>query len=372
MNIVKKKLAYVATTAWPFNHHIKSYIDNFSEEYDIYLIFNNKEYKLVHYFSNITIINIDIKREINILYDLISLFKLLIIFKNNKFNIIHSITPKAGLLAMLAARMLNIDNRIHTFTGQVWINYSFYKKFIFKLIDSLIVNMSTYSLSDSKSQSDYLNKNLLLINKLVKVLENGSIAGISYCKDLNIFFDRYSLRGKYRVDNKFVVLFYGRINKDKGIFDFIEIARKLVNLDNIMFFICGPDEKDIIKNSKNIPSNVTIVEPVNHFSKIIPISDILLMPSYREGFGIVPLEAATYKIPTIGYNIIGLKDSILDKFTGYLFENGNIDSICDCIINLCNDRSRLNRIGQNAFNNLESFSQSKILNNLKIIYSKKI
>jgi glycosyltransferase involved in cell wall biosynthesis len=369
----KKKIAYIATTAWPFNYHIKTYIEFFSKYYDVYIIFNNKEFALLQNIiknNNITVININIKREINLLCDLHILFTLIKIFYTHKFDIIHSVTPKAGFLSMLAAKFLNINKRIHTFTGQVWLNYSLINKIIFKIIDSLIVNLSTNVFADSISQCKFLNKNLYFTNKSVVLIENGSIAGIAKDKNINILKEKYLLRKKLNINNNlFVVLFYGRINIDKGIFDFLMVAQILNLYNDILFCICGPDEKGLIKNLPELPSNIRVFNQVSHFSEIIPIADILIMPSVREGFGMVPLEAAIYKIPTIGYNIMGLTDSIINGVTGLLSDKGDINCLANNLLKFFMDRNLLIKFGDNAYENLDNFSQIKILSHLKTVYS---
>ena len=173
--------------------------------------------------DNVDIVNIPICREVNLKTDLKTLFLLIKFFYKSNFSLVHSVTPKSGLLSMLASFIINVPVRIHTFTGQVWITKYGARKIFFRWMDRLINALATIVLIDSHSQQDFLIKNKVIKKSSSIVLGNGSISGV----DLNKFRANTIIREEVRrdlevLDNIVVFLFLGRIKKEKGILELVE------------------------------------------------------------------------------------------------------------------------------------------------------
>lgn len=153
--------------------------------------------------------NINIKRGISLLDDFKSVLKLKAYFTQHNFDAVHSVTPKAGLVSMLASKMAKIKIRIHIFTGQVWHTKHGLFKFVLKSIDKLIVYSATDILVDGESQRKFLIENKIVSEDKSLVLGKGSISGV----DVNRFIPSRELFEKYRkelnIKNDIVFLFLG-------------------------------------------------------------------------------------------------------------------------------------------------------------------
>lgn len=350
------------------NAFLRQPIERLSEYYDIYVALDiNEGDNLRGLESLITVVPIKIKRKIFFLRDLIALWQLIRLFNQYDFNIVHSVTPKAGLLAMLAAVITGVKVRIHTFTGQVWATKTGLARMILKGFDKLIVSFSTHVLVDSPSQRQFLLNEGVVGSEKSNVLLKGSISGV----DLSKFKMNDSARARIREacsisDNDVVFLFIGRLNRDKGILDlavaFANVARKH---KNARLLIVGVDEENLLVEIRGIISGI---EKQVNFVDFTPVpeeymaaSDVLCLPSYREGFGNVIVEAAAVGIPTIGSRIYGINDAVVDGETGLLFDARNIAAIELCLENtLVNKQLRID-LGVAAHKRVcEYFSSQKL------------
>jgi glycosyltransferase involved in cell wall biosynthesis len=381
----KINICYVVTVEFAAINFLKNHIFflNNSGAFNVTLIVNTpNKAVLEEILPNITIIHTNIKRKPNFFNDLITIFFLYNTFKKNNFDIIHSLMPKSGLLTMLTSKMSKCKVRLHTFTGQVWVDSPFLSKTFFKYLDKLIANYSTFNLTDSHSQMQFLiDENIVDKNK-ISVIGKGSICGYDVGKFVVSLDQRLSLRNKLGISADDVVYIYlGRLNVKKGVlllFDaFLNLSFKY---SNIKLIYVGPDENDIQSNIVSRINNMNISKSIFFFENTINpqvflnISDVLCIPSFREGFGSVVIEAGAMNIPSIGSNIYGLSDSIINNKTGLLFEKGNMTDLSikmELLLNLPNYRKWLG-INAHEFskkNFTNEIISSKLTEFYKSIYS---
>lgn len=370
---MKKRVALVVSTPITFNVFYKKHIEFLKKEYDITLISNFK--RDTCNILGLPMIHVDIMRKPSILSDLLALIQLISIFKKEKFDIVHTTTPKAGLLAQLAACLTGVKSRLHFFTGQVWANKTGYKRELLKIIDKIIGFLPTNLLADSFSQRDFLVNEKIVRKEKIDVLGQGSISGVN----LNKFYprDKEKLRREISISSdNFVFLFVGRLNKDKGVLDLLK-AFERINKDyhKSILFIVGMDEENlvpIIKNNKLFNKSIFYkdftTEPENYMS----LADVFCLPSYREGFGSVIIEAAACGTPSIGSDIYGLSDSIEDNKTGLLFEVGNINDLFKKMQALIVDKKLLEKLSKNALNRVETKFDENVLSDLLLKYYKNL
>jgi glycosyltransferase involved in cell wall biosynthesis len=371
-----KRICFVVSSPTTADVFLKHHINYLSKYYEIDLVANfNIDRK--GYEEQINRFNIPIYRKINLINDFVALMSLIKLFKRNKYVSVHSITPKAGLLAMISSFVTRVPHRIHWFTGQVWVTKKGINKRLLIFADKLINFFSTSNLVDSQSQLEFLTKNKI-IGKGSKVIANGSICGV----DTNRFFfnnkSRIKIRNELNInDNEFVVIYLGRMVKDKGIFDLVESISNLSDETMICLLLVGEDEEGNIDKilQKKFKSNIRIVYKsfVNNPEDYLNASDIYCMPSYREGFGLSILEAAACSIPAVAYDIYGVSDAVITNETGILVRIGEIESLSNAIEFLIKNPKERWEMGQRALSRVKKFfTRELVVEGLRDFYLQKI
>lgn len=346
---VKKNLCIVVSVSSTINSFMLTHISKLKEYYEVTVVvsdnlISNSEFKIE---------NIKINRKIKIIEDIFSIYQLYNFFRKNRFDLVLSITPKAGLLTMLSSYFLKIKVRMHFFTGQVWVTKKGTFRYLLKLMDKIIVKASTIILIDSQSQKDFLIREKVILKQQGIVLNKGSISGVNLKKFKSDILLRKELRKNYNISsNDIVFIFLGRINKDKGILDIIQVFNKLFkNYSHIKLFIVGSDEDNFKHHLEFLLNNENVfkLDFTNTPEKLLNLSDVLILPSYREGFGTTVIEAAAMKIPTIGSNIYGLNDAIVDGETGVLHEVNNVDDMYEKYSYFIENKHLIKEFGRNAY-----------------------
>jgi glycosyltransferase involved in cell wall biosynthesis len=363
----KYNILYILNDSHPLKYFLHNHILylNSLGDFNISVILNNSNNESFEYL-NIKVYSIKINRSPNVIDDFKALTYISIHLLKNRYDIVHSVTPKSGLLSAIAAFITFKKNRVHTFTGQVWSNYTGLKRFLFKSIDKLIIKLNTHILTDSYSQKKYLIDNKIGSYSQIHVLNKGSICGVDlnkFKKDIN---RSSSLKNHLNIKSgEFVILFVGRLNYDKGIVDLFRAFLKFQR-NNLHLIVLGRDESNIIEQlSNNYPNitdyNIHFINEVSNPEDYMSVADILCLPSYREGFGNVVIEAGALGVPSIVSNIYGLNDSIINNKTGLFFEVGNIDDLYKKLYFLYSNNDILNEMKKNCMAYVFENFDSKII-----------
>jgi glycosyltransferase involved in cell wall biosynthesis len=326
-----KKICFIVSSPLTVNSFLLNHFKVLSNDYEIYLVVNFHTNYSIEFKYIKRVFNVKISRKVNILYDILSLYKISILFLKFKFDVVHTITPKAGLLGMLAAYFCGVKVRIHIFTGQVWYTKHGFSKFFLINFDKLISILATNLIVDGNSQREFLLSNNVFSKAKSIVLGYGSISGVDIDKfkeniDLRAFY-----RNKFHIDDKQVVFsFLGRLNKDKGILDlvqaFVTLRRKY---DFIVLVIIGVDEENIIQQIRDdyLVDSIIFINFVDKPEDFLQISDIFCMPSYREGFGTSVIQASSLSLPVLVSDTYGLKDAVIDNVTGLKHKVRDVDDL---------------------------------------------
>ena len=369
-----KKICFVVSNSFFVNAFLYEPISILSANYKIYLICNienNDNIKINH--PNIDkIFSIKIKREIAPISDLISLVQICKIIKTEKFNAVHTLTPKAGLLGILASYLMKVPNRFHTFTGQVWISKTGVLRSLLIAIDRLIIKLSSKIIIDGKSQKEFLIKQNFFEHEEAIVFNNISTCGINLNKFKPDPIVRKQQRIKYKVSKKDTVFcFLGRINKDKGIYDLIESFLLLDN-KNIHLFLIGPLEIIISDQTKEKykRNNIRFLPYTKQPQIILQLCDVFCFPSYREGFGYSVIEASALEKPVICSDIYGLKYTCLDNQTGLKHKVKSVKSLLNKMRFAIENPDIISKMGGNGRKYVhENFSEDKVLEKWFEFYS---
>jgi glycosyltransferase involved in cell wall biosynthesis len=315
-----------------------------------------EELKQLQAVDDLTVITMNIPRKLEPWRDLNALFKLFLIFRKSSFDILHSTTPKAGLLCALAARMAKVPVRLHTFTGQIWTTRSGFTKSMLQFMDKIIVRLNTHCYTDSYSQLKLLVETGIATDNCISSYGSGSLAGVDLERFSPNRFSEYE-RTKLRniiglTEGAIVFTFVGRITRDKGVYELLSAFESIyAKYPKAELLMLGPvdDESgatflDTIEAEKNIHRLGYVSQPEEYLA----ISDVLCLPSYREGFGTVVIEAAAMGVPAIGTNISGLVDAIADGETGLLVPPRDIKSLAQAMETLVCDPGLLQQMKKAA------------------------
>ena len=350
------KVCFVVTTPFTVNGFLINHLTELAKLYEVTLCINLDQYDLSPQLdiSNLNIINVPLERKIAPWSDLKSWWALFRVFWQYRFDSVHSVTPKAGLLGMSSAFFARVPRRLHTFTGQIWSNQSGLYRFVFKHVDWLIAKFATFIFADSASQIRFLVKEGVCKPSKITMLGAGSISGV----DLNRFEPNTLVRGQLREElgaseHDCVYLFVGRLCRDKGLFDLLAAFTKIrAKQANTVLWVVGPDEEGVIAQAKELfPEIYRLIKwigPTFSPERYMQATDVLLLPSYREGFGSVIIEAAACQLPTIAYRIDGVIDAVVDGKTGLLVEVGNINELEQQMELLLNNLVLRKELGQFA------------------------
>src|SRR2546422_480671 len=330
-----KKICYVTTTPLIVNFFLVPILLHMRERYTTSLAVTHPgEVPLVK-LPGIEVFPVHSSRQIDLWRDAAAFFQLLKLFRGERFDLIHSFGPKAGLLAGLAGRLAGVPCRVHTFTGQVWAARGGASRLLLKAADRITARVATHVLIDSLAQRDFLAREGIVSKADCEVLGRGSVSGV----DLRRFKPDPHARESVRVelgikDSAPIVLFLGRLKRDKGVLDLAAAFSGMTKTvpDTVLVFV-GPDEErlreQIVMACGESAARAKFVGYTDLPERYLAACDVLCLPSYREGFGTVLIEAAATGVPAVASRIYGVEDAIVDGETGMLFEAGNVQDMRD-------------------------------------------
>jgi glycosyltransferase involved in cell wall biosynthesis len=320
-------------------------------------------------------------RKITPIKDFISLIKLISFLKKERPLIIHSHTPKAGILAMLASKITNIPIRLHTVAGLPLMEEKGSKKKLLELIEKLTYSFSTFVFTNSNGLYKYIIENNYVSKNKLKVIGNGSSNGV----DINYFSPTsVSIKEKEKLklslgilENDFTFVFVGRIVADKGINELINAFDTISFQNNaIKLLLVGEQESHLDPLNENtlklISTNKNIIK--TGFQKdirpFLAVSDALVFPSYREGFPNVIMQAGAMELPVIATNINGCNEIIINEKNGVLIELKNNGAIVKAMVRLIEDEAFYKNLKSNARSMIVSRFERKVICE-KILYEYK-
>jgi len=302
---------------------------------------------------------VPIRRSIAPAHDLLALLRLVRFFATERFDIVHTSTPKAGLLGAVAARLARVPIRIHTYTGQPWVVLRGLARRAVRLGDRVIATLDTHCYADSVSQREFLVREGVVAETKLSVLGAGSIGGVDLKRfDPGIWRREQgpATRAALSIpEDARVIVFVGRVTRDKGITELVSAFNLLdhggAGIDLVLVGPLEPERdplpREVVERISGNP-RIHLVGFTDQPEKYLGIADVFCLPSYREGFGTAVIEAAAMGVPAVVTSIVGLVDAVVAGDTGLFVPPRDSEALASALSALLADAEATRRLGEAA------------------------
>jgi glycosyltransferase involved in cell wall biosynthesis len=301
---------------------------------------------------------VDMERQISIHKDIVSLWRLYRLFKKEKPLIVHSITPKAGLLSMMASRLARVPIRMHTFTGLIFPTRTGIMQNILILMDRLLCRCATNVYPEGQGVKADLIRHKIT-RKPLKILANGNVNGIDlphFAPDAVTDEQRIALKNELGIKpGDFTFIFIGRQVGDKGINELIEafnaISTRRVGVKLLLVGAPEPELDPLSDRTTRVMRENKAIIPTGYQFDVRPylaVSDALAFPSYREGFPNVVMQAGAMGLPSIVTDINGCNEIISGGDNGLIIPPRDSHSLQVAMERIMDDEALRTKLHKNA------------------------
>ena len=351
---MKKKLIRTSTIPTSLETLLKGQLKMLSKHYEVVAVSSpGEKMKVLEEREMVRTVSVPMERRISLVKDFISLIRLIILFAKEQPDIVHSITPKAGLLSMLAAWITRVPVRMHTFTGLVFPTTTGKMQKLLIAMDRLTCFCATHINPEGEGvKRDLINYKIT--SKPLHVIANGNVNGI----DLE-YFDRIpevmEKAWLYKKEGTFTFCFVGRMVKDNGVNELVHSFLRLYQEDDqVRLLLVGPFETELD------PVLPEVEEQILHHPGIcfmgfqgdvrpfLAASDALVFPSYREGFPNVVIQAGAMGIPAIVTDINGCNEIVLPDRNGVIIPSKNEQALYEAMKYFASHSVEVEKMAANA------------------------
>ncbi|WP_394749406.1 glycosyltransferase family 4 protein [Spongiimicrobium salis] len=355
----KQKLIRITTVPGSLVTLLNGQLKHMTQFYDVIGISSSYNGRLAQFSEeeHVDVIPVEMTRTISPFKDLRATYQLYRIFKREKPFIVHTHTPKAGTVGMLAAKLAGVPHRLHTIAGMPLLEATGTKRKLLDLVEKITYSCATKIYPNSFGLKDIIIQNKYTDEASLKVIANGSSNGIDtehFDPDRIPLKEREELRKSLGIaEDDFVFVFIGRIVKDKGIEE-LTAAFEIINqkFPKTKLLLVGPFEKKLDPLSERAEKIVTDHKNVIYVGSQRDVRPYFLMahiqafPSYREGFPNVVMQAGALGIPNIVSNINGCNEIIEDKVNGVIIPVKNIDALANAMEWAIQNKEEVEKMGK--------------------------
>ena len=363
----KIKVFRVSTIPDSLSGLLKGQLRMLNQYYDVVAVSSpGKAMRILREREGVRCIEVPMKRRISLVKDFISLIRMIILFAKERPYMVHSITPKAGLISMMAGWITRVPVRMHTFTGLIFPTATGYMQRLLICMDRLTCACATHINPEGEGvKKDLINYKVT--KKSLFVIANGNVNGVDMT-----YFDRtkevLERAVEYQQNNSFTFCFVGRLVPDKGINELVSAFIRLhQQYPNIRLLLVGSFEKDIsplfFETEKAIieHSAINFMGFQSDIRPFLAASDALVLPSYREGFPNVILQAGAMGLPAIVTDVNGCNEIIQQNENGIIIPSKNETALYEAMKGFLLRPEEVRRMSNNARSRIASKYNQEIV-----------
>jgi glycosyltransferase involved in cell wall biosynthesis len=369
----KSKLIRITTVPLSLDKLLEGQLSFMNKYYSVIAISSDEENLInVGNKEGVQIHTIQLTRQITPIQDFKAVWNLYFYLKRQKPLIVHSHTPKAGIVGMLAAKLSKVPIRMHTVAGLPLMESTGLKRMLLNIVERVTYICANRVYPNSANLMHFIRNEGLCESKKIKVIGNGSSNGINttHFNPINISMaEQALLKASMNVlPLDFVFIFVGRLVSDKGINELISAFKRLSEKNaGIKLLLVGPFEPNL---DPLLPSTIYEIESNTNINCVgyqqdvrpyLSISDCLVFPSYREGFPNVVMQAGAMGLPSIVSNINGCNEIIVEGINGTIVPVKDEWAIYQAMEKILNNKDWHDQLKRNARNMIVNrFEQSVI------------
>ena len=383
MKNYKIKICYISSVDITIRFILINHIKFLKREgYDISVVCSPGDFVKEIKYQGIKVKTIKFKRKISPFYDLITFLKLYFYFRKEKFDIVHTHTPKPGLLGQLAAKVAGVPIIVHTIHGFYFQqNDSFLKKSFYIFIERIAAKCSDVIFFVNKEDMQTAIKKGICDFGSMKYFGGGiDLSKFNFNKFSEEFIVSKKRELKLPIDSKIIGI-VGRLVKEKGYLDLFKAFKKIIEIfPNTMLLVIGPLEleksdkfKPAIVKDYGIEKNVIFLGERTDANELYALMDVFVLPSYREGLGISIIEASAMERPIVATDIRGCREAVDNNKTGILVPVKNSEKLAQAIIYLLKNPDVAREMGKQGREKvLKEFDENMVFGRIKVEYERLI
>lgn len=350
----KLKLIRTSTVPTSLKTFLAGTIEPLMQRYELVLVSSpDEELGELHEQYGVKTVGVRMERRMSPLKDIVSLWQLIRVFRKERPYMVHSMTPKAGLLCMLAAWIARVPRRVHTFTGLVWPTATGLSRRILMFTDWLTCACATHIIPEGRGVMDDLQRHIT--RKPMRVLGYGNVRGVDmhYWSSENVDAAQVS---NLRKKGVFTYVFVGRIVRDKGMSELMEAFLRVRENHNVRLVLVGRFENQLDPISDETRKAIKECDDIEyvgsqfgkHLLAYYAAADCFVFPSYREGFPNTVLEAGAMGLPSIVTDINGSREIIENGKNGLIVPSHDANALAEAMSRMVEDVDMRQQMARNA------------------------